>query len=402
MSYELINHNSDLKRLRDEGYDIDVRDGHLIVKHLPYVNSKKEIKYGILVSELTLAGNKTIRPSTHAVYFAGDYPCNKDGSEIVQIKNQSVSKTIVKDIVVNHLFSGKPSIGYYENFFEKMSTYANMLSGPAQSINPNVTAKIFPAIESKAEETVFNYIDTSSSRAEISAVTKKLELNVVGIVGLGGTGSYVLDFVAKTPVKEIRLFDGDKFSQHNAFRSPGAPSIDELKREIKKVVYFKDIYSKMHRNIVANENYLDTSNLDQLNGLDFLFICLDKSEPKKLIIDKMEELGKPFIDVGMGINLVDNKLHGILRITTSTAEKRDHVRDKQRIAFSDNGGNNEYSRNIQIADLNALNAALAVIKWKKLYGFYKDFENEHFSLYTIDGNVLTNEDLCEAKHKAQT
>ena len=26
----------------------------------------------------------------------------------------------------------------------------------------------------------------------------------IGIVGLGGTGSYVLDFIAKTPVKEIR------------------------------------------------------------------------------------------------------------------------------------------------------------------------------------------------------
>ena len=34
----------------------------------------------------------------------------------------------------------------------------------------------------------------------------------------------------------------------------------------------------------------------------------------------------------------------------------------------------------------------AVIKWKKLFGFYADLEHEHHSAYTIDGNHLTNED----------
>jgi hypothetical protein len=81
-----------------------------------------------------------------------------------------------------------------------------------------------------------------------------------------------------------------------------------------------------------------------------------------------------------------------LRVTTSTSQKREHVRKKDRIPFSDGDGNDEYSRNIQIADLNALNAALAVVKWKKLSGFYRDLEHEHFSTYTIDGHTLINED----------
>ncbi len=53
----------------------------------------------------------------------------------------------------------------------------------------------------------------------------------------------------------------------------------------------------------------------------------------------------------------------------------------------------EYSRNIQIADLNALNAALAVIKWKKFCGFYRDLACERFTTYAIDGNKLINEDI---------
>jgi hypothetical protein len=45
-----------------------------------------------------------------------------------------------------------------------------------------------------------------------------------------------------------------------------------------------------------------------------------------------------------------------------------------------------------VADLNALNAALAVVKWKKLCGFYLDFEKEYHSTYGIDCNALINND----------
>ena len=45
-----------------------------------------------------------------------------------------------------------------------------------------------------------------------------------------------------------------------------------------------------------------------------------------------------------------------------------------------------------IRKLNAFNAIQAVIKWKKLLGFYCDLECEHHSTYTVDGNLLLNED----------
>ena len=137
---------------------------------------------------------------------------------------------------------------------------------------------------------------------------------------------------------------------------------------------------------------LDEGNVDALGGTDFAFICVDRGEAKRPIIEKLEELGIPFIDVGMGLELVDDRLHGVVRVTASTPDQRDHVRDKKRIGLSDGGADGVYSRNIQIAELNALNAALAVIKWKKLFGFYKDLENEYFSAYTLDGNSIVNED----------
>ncbi len=272
-----------------------------------------------------------------------------------------------------------------------MTTYVAIISSPAQSLAPKVTPRIFPVFEASEEESVFKYIDTASSRAGINAVTRKLEPGKAGIVGVGGTGAYVLDLVAKTLVKEILLYDGDVFSQHNAFRSPGAPSVDELTQKPLKVQYFRELYSKMRRGIVAHDCHIQASNVDQLREMDFVFLCLDAGGNKRLIVERLEEWGKPFIDVGMGVQLVDESLLGVLRITTSTNEKRDHVGLKGRIPFSE-AGNNEYSQNIQIADLNALNASLAVIKWKKLHGFYKDLEKEYYTTYTVDGNNIINED----------
>ena len=70
------------------------------------------------------------------------------------------------------------------------------------------------------------------------------------------------------------------------------------------------------------------------------------------------------------------------------------MKNKSRIPFADGEENNEYSRNIQIAELNALNAAMAVVRWKKLFGFYVDLENEHHSTYTTDGNMMLSSDAA--------
>lgn len=116
---------------------------------------------------------------------------------------------------------------------------------------------------------------------------------------------------------------------------------------------------------------------------------MDAGDAKKLVVQRLEHLGVSFIDTGMGLELVDGSLGGILRVTASTPAKRSHVHEG-RIPFANDGADNVYSSNIQVADLNALNAVLAIIKWKKLKGFYRDLECEHHSTYTTDGNMLLN------------
>jgi uncharacterized protein DUF6791/ThiF family protein len=383
--------SADLQRLRSEGYNIEALDGHLVVSDVPYVTDQGQVARGKLVCPLTLSGDVTARPGDHVMHFIGTTPHQRSGRPFKFI-NSSSPVVLTSTLTATHMFSSKPDQGYAD-YYEKVSAYAALLENEARAIDPSVTARTFPIVLGSADETVFEYIDTASSRAGISAISAKLAAANIAIVGLGGTGSYILDFVAKTPVSSIHLFDSDIFLQHNAFRAPGASSAIELSENLSKVEYHQRTYSRFRRNIVAHAYKVDGTNVAELTGMDFVFLSLDSNTARESLVRGLEKADVPFIDVGMGLMPVGGSLTGTLRVTTSTSELRDHVWSKNRIPFPSDDAAAIYDQNIQLAELNALNAALAVIKWKKLLGFYVDLEQEYFSTYSIDGNHMTNDDL---------
>lgn len=80
MSLKLINLNPCLKRLQDEGYELEIRDGFLMVHSVPYVNSNKEVLKGTLITNLVLVSPDVVgKPNTHQMYFNGEHPCHPDG-----------------------------------------------------------------------------------------------------------------------------------------------------------------------------------------------------------------------------------------------------------------------------------------------------------------------------------
>jgi hypothetical protein len=389
MSRELFSRNADLRRLREDGYFVQILGGLLLMREVPYVDAERCVRKGTLVSGLNLAGDITQKPDNHQVWFDGDFPCNADGSPLRGIGRGEDNHNLGHGVTARFHLSSKPE-GNYTDYHHKMTTYAGVISGPAGVLKPDETPRVFRQPEDEGDG-VFNYIETASDRAGIGALSERLAAETVSIIGLGGTGSYVLDFVAKTPVREIRLFDADEFLQHNAFRAPGAPSMDELREAFPKVEYFSRVYSRMHRRIVTHQTLLRADNVQLLDGTTFAFLCMDAGEEKKAVVGRLETLGASYVDVGMGLELTDGSLGGILRVTASTPDKRDHVH-AGRISFAGGGAGDVYASNIQVADLNAMNAVLAVIKWKKIRGFYRDLEREHHSLYTTDGNLLVNGD----------
>lgn len=390
MSHPLISRSPDLTKLLEEGYEIEVVLPHLLVRSVPYVNSAGKVKRGTLVVPLNLNVDATLPPNTHVVMFAGDFPCDQNGKPLEKLRHGENKTAISADLVTRYSFSNKPP-GGYRDYHHLVTIYAANISGPAAVLDPNATPRTWQVVESHDPDSVFLYPDTASSRAGITNVARKLELRRIIIAGLGGTGSYVLDLTAKTPVHEIHLYDGDRFGQHNAFRAPGAASIADLKTRRFKVDYFAGIYGRMRRGVVPHPYHLTADTIAELDGADFVFICMDAGKAKEALIARLEQGGIPFVDVGMGLEITDDDtLVGLVRTTASTAAKRDHVRGNHRISFEGDG--NDVYNNIQVADLNALNAALAVIKWKKLFGFYADHAREHFSAYAINCNALVNED----------
>jgi hypothetical protein len=392
MSQRPIAHSPDLSRLRTEGYTISIAGGFLVVGDVPYVDDSGTVhEDGALVMALTLAGDKAQPPPDHTAFFVGGVPCDQEGQQLSKIINNTKRKDLGGRLVASCYFSAKPRAEgrSYPDFYDKVSTYVTLISGPAALLNPDTTARRHRPVAAEADDGPFNVIDTASSRSGIVAINDRLCEDRIGIVGLGGSGSYILDFVAKSPVAEIHIFDADRFLTHNAFRAPGAPTFEELEEQPYKVDHHFGVYSHMHRKIVAHPYNINECGVEELKGLDFVFLSIDDGEAKKVILDALDEFDIPFIDVGMGVDVIDGRLTGVIRTTTSTPDQRDHVAD--RVSFANAAVVDEYSSNVQIAELNALNAAFAVIRWKKLRGIYADLENEHHSTYAIDGNHIVND-----------
>jgi hypothetical protein len=118
-------------------------------------------------------------------------------------------------------------------------------------------------------------------------------------------------------------------------------------------------------------------------------LCVDKGAARQAVFAALAEQEVIVIDAGMGVQLSEDgrTLIGICRVTTSTPETRERA---LATVPSVDRADDLYGSNIQIADLNCLNATMAVIRWKRMVGFYWDVRNEVTSTFTVASNQLAN------------
>jgi hypothetical protein len=359
---------------------------------VPYLDTAGAIVRGTLVKALTLAGDVADAPGDHTIHLAGPFPHDGQGRSMANVVNSSGPQQLLPDLVTDHYLSHKPTQGY-PDFYELVTTYVNVLSKHAQGVDPDVTAQTFPVIEAAEDDDgPFLYIDTASARAGIAAVNAKVESQKIAIVGLGGTGAHLLDLIAKSPVAQIDLYDGDILLQHNAFRYPGAVPLKALEAKLKKVDYLADMYSVMRRGVIPHAYHLVEGNVNELLPADFVFLAVDDNPSRAIIAKWLETAGKPFIDVGMGLYEADGSIGGQIRVTSSFPDHRDHLWDERHRLPTSSSVDELYGQNVQIVDLNALNADLAVIRWKRHFGVFADLSREYNSIYAIDSNDILNED----------
>ena len=82
MSHTLVSHSEDLRRLQQDGYDIEIRGVHLVMHDVPFIGKHGRVVLGTLISELTTSGTRTVPPSDHTVYLVGGVPHNDRGAPL--------------------------------------------------------------------------------------------------------------------------------------------------------------------------------------------------------------------------------------------------------------------------------------------------------------------------------
>lgn len=411
MSRSPTSRSPDLRRLAEEGYDLTLLGATLLVRRVPYV-SGNEVRQGTLVVTLKLSGDMTAAPDRHIVHWIGRTPCDVNGQRLDKVVQLWTGTTHAAGVVSTHTLCNKPVGREFYDYHEMVSAYVALLGTHAEALAPGATAGFGPTLlmfrqsptsaadpgparwtsarRRERQANSFAYADTASARAGIDGPNLRLAGSRIGIIGLGGTGSHVLDLVAKTPVAAIHLYDGDVFEQHSAFRAPGAASLTDVSAGRRKVHHFAAVYSAIHTGIVPHAASVGPENLDLIDPIDFAFVCIDDGEAKRPILERLSARGVPWIDVGMGLRVTSDGIVGALRITIGLPGDHDaaaaHVPMGRTVADA-------YSTNVQVGDLNALNAALAVVEWKRMRGFYPQAPGRLNTVFVVeDGGVYDASD----------
>jgi ThiF family len=391
MFRQLVSHNDDLRRLVEKGYAVGFdRNHYLVIRDIPYLDQELKPQIGAIVTKFVDAGQDRIAQQDHQIFFAGSVPYGLNGEPIPNLgggpTTLALSAEDSKDVVVQRSFSHKLMVGAtkrdYVDFFEKIETYVATIAGPAIERH-NVSPLTWRVVEGGESSGPFLVRDTLTGLAEIGDLAAKFKDDVVALIGTGGTGAYLLDFLVKTPVKEIRAFDRDLFYVHNAFRSPGKLDLDELGKP--KAEVYQSRYANFRKGLTVTPKFFDASCADDLEGVTFAFVCVDKGSSRAIIFDALMTKGIPFIDASMGLDRRHGSLNGMMHATYYSPEHARERREKGLAELADMP-DHEYRTNIQIGELNSLNACLAIIKFKQLRGFYFE-EVPYYDLLFRIGNV---------------
>jgi tRNA A37 threonylcarbamoyladenosine dehydratase len=359
-----------VQRLIDEKYAVTIHGQYIIVENVPYVSAAGVISRAAIISPYYIENGKE-HFGDHTVWFTGTVPCKPSGESLAHVMIVDENRTELAGRQVLCKFSYKSErADTLDNVYSKLMHNIRKLQSYVNAIDPGASARGDGSFSSRQEQSVFYYPNSAIAREGLDSYEQKLKLGKVAIVGLGGTGSYILDALAKTPVREIHLYDDDTLGPATVFRMPGALSYEEAHKEMRKADHHRDVYSQMRTGIESHSVRVDASNVHELDDCNFVFIAVDHGPSRGLIASHLAEKGIPFIDVGMGVDRVPEVTKLIARVrATAISDQSKALLDTLPVA--EDTGDAVYS-NIQVVELNSLNAMLAIIIYKQKIGFYSE------------------------------
>ena len=185
-----------IARLQADGYDMVLEGGHLVVRRLAYVGPSGLRTDGRLVLPVThIGGVVTDVSGDHRIWFAGEEPRDDRGGVL---GGGGQAHGFGNREVADFMLSFKPPSGVYACLSDKIRQYARILLSAARQIGSAVTDTPGGSFQVVPDDLPLVYPDTNATRAGLVDLNTLFRGHTIAIVGVGGTGSFILDHVAKT------------------------------------------------------------------------------------------------------------------------------------------------------------------------------------------------------------
>jgi hypothetical protein len=123
----------------------------------------------------------------------------------------------------------------------------------------------------------------------------------VGVVGCSGTGSWVVEMLARLGVGELILVDPDRVERKNLNRIVNSTAGDAASRRFKVKVFARSIQriGVGTKVLPLAEDVLHRKAVSALAGCDFLFGCVDSADGRDALNRIAAFYTIPYVDVGV-------------------------------------------------------------------------------------------------------
>ena len=282
---------------------------------------------------------------------------------------------------------------------EPDATAHDLLHRYAKHVVGAVASAGHSEVVSHALPNPFHIPNTFEARAGIAPVQDHIRGDRIAIIGLDGTGAFLLDLIAKTPLSEIHLFDSDCVDWDTLMRAPGVPTADELEQvragSLLKVDYYRSKYPAfrdgIHGHSVRVESPEMFSEFVAEHPIDFAFICIDQltegdSARQDAVYRAVSAADVPFIDSGVSITIEDCAVRGAV---TTTAYAAGSGMWEGAIPNARLHGDAPGYRNVQLPEVNAAAALFAVMEWRRRTGQYVSEAPSFYQKFLLEkGQVI--------------
>lgn len=211
----------------------------------------------------------------------------------------------------------------------------------------------------------------------------------VAIVGLGGVGAWIADFVVKADPREVHGWDYDCIEPKNILRMPGGldPNIwiDRPKAD-----WFHETYSRIHTSVHGhNVKVLPENVQDVIEQTTFAFVAVDDADDRMMVCDTLANARIPFVVAGLSLVRKDKRVMVSMRIVTAHVGASSW---REAIPQVGQAGQDDYG-SLDLPDVYSMAAGWAIQSWRKMRGQFWQEDREECLVYSASDQSLISREV---------